>query len=492
MKRSVLRTVTFGLAILGSGLMQAEPWRVSQNRRHLVDANGSPVLYLADTAWELFHRLDRDEATVYLEDRAAKGFTVIQAVVLSELDGLRTPNMYGDLPLIDLDPTRPNEAYFGHVDFVLAEAERLGLQMALLPSWGDKVDSSRAGAGPVIFDPENAASFGEYLGKRYRGRSVIWVPGGDRAVDSEKAYRVWNSLALGLSRGGAGEHLLSFHPVGDGSSADEFHDEEWLDFNLYQSGHSRRFTPVHEFAERHLLLQPRKPFVDGEPAYEDIPIRFWEHMDWDAFPNGAPPELYAEGTAEAVRAYFGDRFFTDYDVRVHAYWNLLSGAAGYAYGNNAVWQMRKYGDSAPIPTLSDWEGALDRPGARQMRHLRSVFESRPFHKLLPDQSLVFGRVADGDDTIRAAIAEDGSFAMAYLAKGQTVRMKLAGFSGDIVEAWWFNPRDGSARSIGTFKTGEVQAFAPPSSGVKNDWLLVLDRQDAFAGAPGLPGAPSKR
>ena len=41
----------------------------------------------ADTAWQLFHRLTREEARRYLEDRAKKGFTVVQAVVLG-LEGL--------------------------------------------------------------------------------------------------------------------------------------------------------------------------------------------------------------------------------------------------------------------------------------------------------------------------------------------------------------------------------------------------------------------
>ena len=65
---------------------------VSKNGRHLVDKNGKPFLYLGDTAWELFHKLNREEATDYLQNRAEKGFTVIQAVVLAELDGLRVPN----------------------------------------------------------------------------------------------------------------------------------------------------------------------------------------------------------------------------------------------------------------------------------------------------------------------------------------------------------------------------------------------------------------
>jgi hypothetical protein len=59
-----------------------------------VTADGRPFFWLGDTAWELFHRLNREEATRYLEDRASKGFTVIQAVALAELDGLNTPNAY--------------------------------------------------------------------------------------------------------------------------------------------------------------------------------------------------------------------------------------------------------------------------------------------------------------------------------------------------------------------------------------------------------------
>jgi hypothetical protein len=36
--------------------------------------------------------LNREEATQYLTNRAQKGFTVIQAVVLAQLGGLTVPN----------------------------------------------------------------------------------------------------------------------------------------------------------------------------------------------------------------------------------------------------------------------------------------------------------------------------------------------------------------------------------------------------------------
>src|SRR5690606_32417346 len=120
------------------------------DRRFIVKDDGSSFFYLGDTAWELFHRLDREEATRYLENRADKGFTVIQAVVLAELDGLNTPNAYGEKPLLDNDPTQPNEAYFEHVDFIVNKAEELGMFIGMLPTWGDKFNK-QWGLGPEIF-----------------------------------------------------------------------------------------------------------------------------------------------------------------------------------------------------------------------------------------------------------------------------------------------------------------------------------------------------
>ena len=111
---------------------------ISNNRRTLVTDDGKPFFYLADTAWELFHRLTLEEAEIYLHNRAARGFNVVQAVALAECDGLNKPNRYGHKPLTDNDPTQPNEPYWQHVDTVVKRANELGLYVGLLPTWGDK------------------------------------------------------------------------------------------------------------------------------------------------------------------------------------------------------------------------------------------------------------------------------------------------------------------------------------------------------------------
>jgi len=118
--------------------------KVSENRHFLVHEDGRPFFYLGDTAWELFHRLDREEADRYLRDRAHKGFTVVQAVALAELDGLEDPNAYGHRPLRNGDPAQPDvregpdNDYWDHVDWVVERANALGLTIGFLPTWGDK------------------------------------------------------------------------------------------------------------------------------------------------------------------------------------------------------------------------------------------------------------------------------------------------------------------------------------------------------------------
>jgi len=113
--------------------------RVSENRRFLVRSNGAPFYWFGDTAWEIFHRANREEAEHYLQKRVEQGFTVIQAVVLAEFQGIREPNAYGDLPLVNEDPATPDEAYFRHVDWIVRLANRLGLTLGMLPTWGDKI-----------------------------------------------------------------------------------------------------------------------------------------------------------------------------------------------------------------------------------------------------------------------------------------------------------------------------------------------------------------
>jgi len=442
------------------GASEAAPsLRVSDNRRFLVRTDGTPFFYLGDTAWELFHRLNREETEHYLEARRRQGFTVIQAVVLAEFDGLRTPNAYGDLPLVDEDPRRLNEAYFAHVDWVVKTAERKGLFVGMLPTWGDKVFLERWGIGPVVFEnPEVAREYGRLIGRRYRGApNIIWINGGDRRGETYEP--IWDALAEGLREGDGGAHLITFHPGGGRSSSEWFHTRAWLDFNMLQSGHSRRDAPNYELIARDYARTPVKPTLDGEPRYEDHPI------DWDP-KNG---------------------WFDDSDVRQAVYWSLFAGGFGVTYGCHDVWQMFAPGRKPISSARLEWRKALDLPGAWQMRHVRQLLESQPFLERVPDQSLIAGDPVSGADHVRATRGE--RYAFVYIPTGKPVEIGLEKLSESgrarspsappkpaktHVSAEWFDPRTGGLTPIGTFPAEGTRRFTPPGRpGRGNDWVLVL-------------------
>jgi hypothetical protein len=153
------KLILLALLLAGGGPWASAQFSVSPNQRYLL-RNGQPFIWIGDTAWELFHRLNREQADQYLKRRAEQGFTVIQAVALAEFDGLHVPNPYGDLPLENADPNQPLEKYFQHVDYVIDKAAEYGLVVGFLPTWGDKLFKAGWGKGPEVFTADNAKNYG--------------------------------------------------------------------------------------------------------------------------------------------------------------------------------------------------------------------------------------------------------------------------------------------------------------------------------------------
>jgi hypothetical protein len=417
--------------------------QVDTTGRFLVTESGQPFFWLADTAWELFHRLTRQEADHYLQDRAGKKFTVIQAVVLAELDGLNTPNPAGHRPLIDNDPTRPNAAYFEDVDWIVRRAGELGLYIGMLPTWGDKWHKN-GGTGPLIFNHENAHLYGRFLGARYRDQAIVWILGGDKFVGDDEERRILEAMAQGLREGDAGHHLITFHPIGQYSSANYFHHAPWLDFNMIQTGHTRdrdNYTSITAEYNR----TPIKPVLDGEPGYENIPHAF----------DDANPRL------EAIH------------TRRFCYWALFSGACGHTYGCNDIWQMWKRGDNPIISAKLPWDEAIHLPGAGQMQYARMLIESGPYFDRIPDPSLVEPPNTTGPDYLAACRAPDARYALVYFPTGKAASLRTFLLKGPRLAVRWYDPCNGEYLQVPGVEVTpwKTTQFIPPSV---NDWILVLD------------------
>ncbi|GEO07517.1 glycoside hydrolase family 140 protein [Segetibacter aerophilus] len=445
-------------SLFGHGRLQ-----VTKNGRYLQFADGTPFFWLGDTGWELFHRLTLPEIKQYLENRAAKGFSVIQAVALAEFDGLRKPNQYGEVPLKNLDPTQPNEKYFKVVDSAIHMARQRNLFIGLLPTWGDKV-TKMWGEGPVVFDSINAYTYGKWLGTRYKKEpNIIWILGGDRpAVNSENDWRpVWRAMARGIKEATNKQCFITYHPAGGENSTSQWiHKEDWLDMNMFQSGHGGGHdVAAWDLTKRDWTYAPAKPTLDGEPNYEDHPVNPWPKWNPD---NG---------------------YYRDYDVRKQTYRSVFAGACGVTYGHHAMWQFMSAREATINYPDRGWISALDRPGAYQVGFLRRLIESRPMLARIPDNSIVVKGQGDKGEHIEAFRAEDNSHAMIYLPIGKTITIKTTALPKRMT-AWWFNPKDATSQQATTGEIKELMEFTSPTLGKENDWVLVIDDATKNYKAPG--------
>ncbi len=419
--------------------------------RFLTDATGTPFFWTGDTAWAMPATLDREETARYLDARAAQGYNLVQTVALFPQAGADGPNRYGDRPygdgLDDLtvtdgaDPADPKAYdYWDHLDTVVAMAAERGIRIGLLPVWADQQ------VGELVTE-DNARGYGEFVGDRY-GDRVVWILGGDESADGVED--VWRELAAGIEAGAGREVLITYHPIGDRSSAEWFAADPWLDLHMIQGGHCLRHDVRRRVVEATYRASPAKPFLDGEPIYEEHPY-CWER----------PPE----------------GFSTALDVRRDAYWSVFGGALGHTYGHHSVWQFLSSDRPAALGARGDWREALDAPAAGQMAHLRALMESRPFTTGAPAPRVV-PDAGDGEDRIQATRARDGSYLMAYVPDGRAFEVDLGTLSGP-ARAWWFDPRTGRAVPAEVGR-GRVTVTPPDDQ----DWVLVAD--DAARGFP-APG-----
>lgn len=117
----------------------------------------------------MFHRRNRSDIDFYLQDRASKGFNLVQAGAIAELNGTTWPNFYREIPLVDQDPMQPNEAYFEHIDWAVNRAAEYGILIALVPTCGMCVNCGWYNESVVIFNETNAEWYGNFIGRRYPG-----------------------------------------------------------------------------------------------------------------------------------------------------------------------------------------------------------------------------------------------------------------------------------------------------------------------------------
>ncbi|MBL7742183.1 MAG: glycoside hydrolase family 140 protein [Chitinophagaceae bacterium] len=434
--------------------------RVSSNGRFFQTADGKPFFWLGDTGWLLFVKCNREEAIKYLDTRKTQGFNVIQVMVLHDMNN--TKNVYGDFALINEDVSNPNvtpgndhrnaEAYdyWDHVDFIVGEAAKRGIYMALVPVWGSNVKGGKVNV-------QQGEAYARFLADRYKNRNnIIWLNGGD--VRGTEGMDVWKAIGTILKKYDS-KHLITYHPRGRTSSSDWFHNEAWLDFNMFQSGHKNYAQDTVSSESRHYgednwkyintdyQLQPVKPTFDGEPSYENIP-------------HGLHDSLQPRWKAA--------------DLRRYAYWSVFAGGAGFTYGENAVMQFNKMGDwTANYGVTMNWKQAILSPGATQMIYLKKLMLGRSYFDRIPAQELV---VDNGEKYERVAATQGKNYALFYVYNGREFSVAMAKLPFNPSKASWFDPRTGQKQVIAEHRNTATNKYDPPGEKENgNDWVLILEK-----------------
>ena len=419
-KATIQAVVHLALLVVALGATAGEPVypvKVSSNGRYMVDQRGDPVFWLGTTQWQLFREYTLDDAKLILDKSRDKGLVFVQVMLMGVGNGTKT-NVYGHKPWIDNNPLTPNEGYFQNVDAVMqaARERNLIISMTLYHQRYRK-----------FITLENARAWAKWLAQRYKDTpNIVWSMTPEAKPDFIPVLR---ELAAGLHEGDGGAHLITFKPDPAPFSSSFIHGEPWLDFDSMQTWKSVEL--IYPMVTKDYNLKPVKPVLMAEGAYE------------------AGSEYGFEVTPLWIRR--------------QAYYSYLAGAH-HTYGHNDSWRV--------LPT---WKQALDAPGAVQLGILKKVFLDRQeWWTLVPDQTL-FAKGGNTNGTILnlAARHQQGKWVMVYLGSSASFSINLEKIRGvNIAKAFWIDPRNGSAVSIGSFSRAGVKEFSTPDGW--EDALLVLE------------------
>jgi hypothetical protein len=456
-------------SFFGACVLSAVSWplKISPNGRYLTEGDGTPFFFLCDTAWQLTGRImdpeikkthtwatSMEQMHLYMDDCAEKGFSVIHFVLLKEFEPMSADMI-----------THPDDEFFDRCVEYVAYAQEKGLAVNLIPAWMGWSGHKWAKVFEELEESEIRA-FGRYVADKFGDYpNVIYSVGGDCGPyvvkDGEVVVDMLDEarwLGETLKREDP-DALCMYFSQGKIPSSQFFHESDWCDFNFVENkgpDSPQQYMDVVRDYQR----TPVKPTYMGEFAYEyEFSGQKWPPID-------------------------------AYVIRRSAYWNLLSGSFGYTYGRRGLWHFNHSAEGLDLPykLYKPWEELLDcekSPGRCNMAMLADTFRSFAWHKLVPNHALVkkMKLIIDGTDGldtmdfVASAVAEDGSFAVAYFPQLMEKTFNLSVLAGNSRKAFWKDPASGRKIPVPAAKLkGTRQTFSPPvesNASGDHDWLLII-------------------
>lgn len=435
--------------------------KIHSSRRYMTYDDGTPFFWLGDTHWafafgEDWDRSNHPDMTSMFrgmaDRRAAQGFTVYQTNLRSDpgRDGSETSrywikNHLGTLPDVEFYQTELDRRMYYLADLGLVNALGFAWFMSVL----DHIDLWK--------------NMARYMIARYGALPMVWTLAGEVAGYSPEPARskfidAWREVAVYISDHDSYHTLQTAHYDNHRPFSDYYYDEDWYDFTLNQAGHGDFPIAAADFYT-YRKDHPAKPFVEGESLYE-----FCSTLEEN-----------------------GTRLCTANMVRRVAYTAIQSGACGYTYGAQGIWDNVWETPETPDPFNVfnrfgiPWYKAVDGIGAVQMGLMRQFYEAEHFEEMIPipvASISPFG-VSSGEDTAPTmfdplAMANSSrSRILIYYNEHTRGGCRISGIKDETYTASWFDPRTGTrSQAAERFVpiNGQWDAPARPHGG---DWMLVV-------------------
>ncbi len=419
---------------------------ISENARYLVNSADEPFFWMGGTAWGMSEWLTREDVDIYLDNRAEKGFNLVQVCLFwgkREEDPVRFTtnpiNAYGHQAFVEVngkpDPGQPrvikggtpqnSNDYWDHVDYIIQAAAKRNMIIAVLPVWGRRyVNATHPPHSEPVFTIPAMRSYGEFLGKRFKAyANIIWVLGGDVKADVGGNFLDhYRAMAEGIISGITDETarwdeltplwdqaLMTYHPDGTPliNSSTWFHEDPWMDFNMIET-HRNRDKVYQAVQIDYALADPVKPTVMAEPDYE-----------------GSRPNMVTAGL----------------HIRRQALQSYFAGAAGFTYGG----KIDHKGNGPLWSPYNNWKEMLDMEGARSMTNIKSFCLLHSWPDWTPVHDIVLSNPGEGElQKVAVSTLQDSTY-LVYFPDNSEANLDLTdhfiGTENVIVQ--WYNPASDS-------------------------------------------------
>ena len=429
-----------------SRFFQHGPVKVSNDKRFLIHDDRTPFFWLGDTAWSGPMKSTDDEWTHYLQERNRQKFSAVQWVATQfraapDGDLEHRPAFTGSNNIaINLD-------FFRRLDGKVDALTRAGLLNVPVLLWAH--GGSMVNPGFSLPD-DQAIRLARYMVARWQANPTVWILNGDgdyRGIGAEKWKRIGRAVF-----GDIWHAPVTLHPGGRIWVMEAFKQETWLDLCGYQSGHNDTDDNLRWIfsgpASTTWKTDPARPYLSLEAPYENH--------------NGAR----------------GGKPMDAFIVRRAHYWSLLNApVTGVTYGGHGVWgwddgtkpPVDHPNTGIPLP-LNE---ALVMPGAQQMEHLATFFNSIEYWRLRP-ASEILGKQPGAQDPrkfVSATRSEAKDLVVVYTPDERLVSLMIEAIPPGCTTTW-FNPRTGERRVAVAVVTDRTCEFPTPDIG---DWLLLIQQ-----------------